>query len=58
MGRTLIEMCKFVGCFPSELYKKHNPTVGDQLAISAYWRIIDEEENERTKAILKGLGAL
>ena len=44
MGRSLMEMCKFVKCLPSELYVKHDPTIGDFLAVSAYWRIIQEEE--------------
>lgn len=55
MGRTHIEMCRFLGCLPSELYKKHNPTLGDYYAIDAYWRILQEEEVERLKALAKAI---
>jgi len=54
MGRSLLEMCKFLGCLPSELYQKHNPTVGDFLAISAYVKVVREEEDERIRSMLGG----
>jgi len=50
-----MEVCKFVGCLPSELYKRHNPTVGDFLAVSAYYGVLQEEENERIRSIMGGL---
>jgi len=56
MGRSLLEMCRFLGCLPSELYQKHNPTVGDFLAVSAYYKLLREEENERINAISGAFG--
>lgn len=52
MGRSFMEVCRFVGCLPSELYQKHNPTIGDYLAISAYWQVLTEEENTKIKSVL------
>jgi len=52
MGRALAEVCKFVGCLPSELYKKHNPTIGDFIFIAKYHEILAEEEAEKLKAML------
>jgi len=49
-------MCRFLGCLPSELYQKHNPTVGDFLAVSAYYKLLREEENERINAISGAFG--
>ena len=47
-------MCKFLGCLPSELYEEHNPTIGDVQAINAYRKILEEEENEKLRAITGG----
>lgn len=52
MGRALMEMCKLLNCLPSELYEKHDPTIGDFLAISTYTQILKEEENERLNSIM------
>jgi len=52
MGRSLMEMCRLLKCLPSELYQKHDPTIGDFLAVSEYANILREEENERIKAMM------
>jgi len=52
MGRSFMEVCRFVGCLPSELYQKHNPTIGDYLAISAYWQVLADEETRKINAIM------
>jgi len=50
-----MEMCRLLKCLPSELYEKHDPTIGDFLAISGYTKILKEEENERINAIMGAL---
>jgi len=52
MGRAFIEVCRFVGCLPSELYEKHDPTIGDFLAVAKYHEILAEEEAEKVKAMM------
>lgn len=47
-----METCKHLGCLPSELYQKHDPTIGDFLAIYIYDQILREEEDEKLKSIL------
>jgi len=47
-----MEMCRFLGCLPSELYKKHNPTLGDYVAIAAYYQIKEEEEAEKIRSMM------
>lgn len=51
MGRSFMETCKFVGCLPSELYQKHEPTIGDFMAISALKGIEMDEEQELIASI-------
>jgi len=46
MGRAFAEVCKFVGCLPSELYKYHDPTIGDFAFVAALKVIEDEEIQE------------
>jgi len=52
MGRSLAQVCEFVGCLPSELYEKYNPTIGDFLFIAKYNEIKAEEEAEKLKALM------
>jgi len=47
-----MEVCKFVCCLPSELYKKHDPTIGDFMAVSAYYAILAEEEDEKIRGLI------
>lgn len=47
MGRAFAEVCKFVDCFPSELYKKHDPTISDFVFVAVMKTIEDEELEER-----------
>lgn len=47
----MAEACKFVGCFPSELYARHNPTPADFNFVAAYYKITEEEEAEKFKAM-------
>jgi hypothetical protein len=56
MGRAFAEVCRFVGCLPSELYKKHDPTIGDFHLIAALHKIEAEEEAEMLKAMGGGGG--
>lgn len=45
-------MCKFLGCLPSELYVKHNPTPLDFEAIGAHRHICAEEEAAKIEAMM------
>jgi len=55
MGRSLADVCEFVGCLPSELYEKHpNITIGDFLFVGAFKRVQQREENERLRALAGG----
>ena len=52
MGRSLVELSEHVGCLPSELYKKHDPTIGDFALIRVYRRILAEEQIELLKSMV------
>jgi len=52
MGRGLLEVCDFVNCLPSELYEKHNPTIGDFMAVRAYYNVLAKEQDEKIRAML------
>jgi len=55
MGRAFVELCRWKGCLPSELYDVCNPTIGDLAVASSYYRIKTEEEWEKIKALAQAL---
>lgn len=46
MGRAFGEMCDFTGCLPSELYQKHDPTIGDFVFVVVRNNIKQEDMDE------------